>query len=307
MVRIVSRGSALALVQAEAVERRLSAAWPAERFEVVTIETRGDREIDRPLPEIGGKGLFTKALERALLSGAADIAVHSLKDLPTELPEGLQLAAIPQRESPWDVWISKDAAALVDLPEGAQVATGSPRRRAQILHGFPHLQVVGIRGNIDTRLQNYSQHAAGLILAAAGLHRTGRHSAIRTVLGPTEMTPAPGQGALGIEVRADHPSAEKLLASLNHRPTWSAVTAERVLLSRLLGGCSLPIGALGQVHGDRMALLGMIADYDGKRLLRLSVEGPADEAAALGEKLAEKLCRAGADEILRDLRPKEST
>ncbi|MEE8143760.1 MAG: hydroxymethylbilane synthase [Planctomycetota bacterium] len=305
-LRIGTRGSELALAQTRTVSQQLLHAHPDLMLEEVILKPAGDVDRSTPLKSQGSVGLFTKELERALLAEEIDVAVHSLKDLPTQLPEGLELAAIPKRESPWDVWISEEVPGLVDLPEGARVATGSPRRRAQILHSFPHLKVVGIRGNIDTRLASYPKHAAGLVLAAAGLVRIGRQQAIRAFFGPTEMTPAPGQGALGLEVRADHNSARELLASLTHRPTQSAVTGERILLSRLEGGCSLPIGALGQVRGDRLALLGMIADHDGKRLLRLSVEGSAADPEALGVDLAEKLRRAGGDEILRDLRPKES-
>lgn len=302
-IRIGTRGSALALVQTRWVAERLRDTHPTLEIEEVPVRSAGDIDRKTPLPEAGGVGFFTTAVEEALLTGACDVAVHSLKDLPTTLTTGVRIAAVPERESPWDVWISDDYPDLVDLPAGARVATGSPRRRAQILHRYPHLEVIGIRGNIDTRLRTYREHgAAGLVLAEAGLRRTGRTGDIRATFGPTEMTPAPGQGALAVQVRDDDTDLAKIVSAIDHEPTRNAVTAERRLLAELEAGCHLPVGALGRVVRGRLVLLGMIADLDGKRLLQLSSEGDAARADDVALDLADRLLRSGGAEILAGLR-----
>ncbi len=298
-IRIGTRTSELALTQTRWVGRQLQKAHPGLEIEEVHLKTSGDRDQVTPLDAQGGVGLFTKELERALLADECDLAVHSLKDLPTSLPEGLCLAAVPEREVPWDVWISEGHAALVDLPEGASVATGSLRRRAQILHRFPHLKVQGIRGNIDTRLQKYGgQGAAGLILAAAGLHRTDRTRFIRTTFGPTEMTPAPGQGALGLEVRSDDEVNRKIVAVMDHRETHAAVTAERSFMAAIEAGCHFPIGAIARAEGEQLTVLGMLSDPEGQRLLQLSVEGTLRDPSGLGQLLADTFRKSGGQEII---------
>ncbi|MFQ5653685.1 MAG: hydroxymethylbilane synthase [Planctomycetota bacterium] len=306
-IRIGTRGSELALTQTRWVAERLRGAHPGIELEEVVLQTRGDLDRTTPLAEQGTVGLFTRELERALLAKEIDLAVHSLKDLPTAQPEGLAIAAVPARQVPWDAWISSEAPDLVDLPGGSKIATGSPRRRAQILARFPQLEVIGIRGNIDTRLKRYQEEGAmGLILAAAGLLRTGHEAAIRATFGPTEMTPAPAQGALALEVRSDDRRLREAAAAIEDPRARAAVTAERSLLAALEGGCQLPLGAFARVRGEHLVLLGMLADLDGKRLLRLSVEGPVAEPQGLGEDLANKLRSAGGGEILATLAAAEA-
>ncbi|MEM7166167.1 MAG: hydroxymethylbilane synthase [Planctomycetota bacterium] len=298
-VRVGTRGSQLALTQTRWVIAALQAQHPDVEFEEVLIRTTGDADRTTPLHQQGGVGLFTKALEQALLDDVADVAVHSLKDLPTQLPTGLALAAVPQREEPWDVWISDRYPDLLDLPSGAKVATGSLRRQAQILHRCPHVDVIGIRGNIDTRIDTYRELGAdALILAAAGLRRLGRESVARGTFTATEMTPAPGQGALGIEVRAEDDDVAAVVGVLDDVPTRAAVTAERRLLQLLEGGCHMPVGAYARVTDDNLTLLGMLADESGARMLQLGVEGTVDGAAAAADELAAKLRKAGGDAII---------
>ncbi|MCA8961309.1 MAG: hydroxymethylbilane synthase [Planctomycetes bacterium] len=305
-IRIGTRGSELALTQTRDIARRIAAAIPEADVEEVILKTSGDRDQVTPLSAQGGVGVFTKELERALLAEEIDLAVHSLKDLPTVSPDGLALAAVPERVSPWDVFVSNDYADLVDLPSGSKVATGSLRRRAQILHRFPNLEVIGIRGNIDTRLTKYRElGAAGLILAEAGLARTGRDAVIRARFGPTEMTPAPGQGALGLETRADHRELIDALQVIEHPATRAAVTAEREFLRELEGGCHLPIGGFARLVEDHLVLTGMLATADGRSRVQLTVEGPGADPLALAHELVEKIRRAGGDEILATYRHTE--
>lgn len=300
-LRLGTRGSELALTQSRSVAERLRREHPGLEIEEVVVKTDGDRDQVTPLDAQGGVGLFTKALERALIAEEVDVVVHSLKDLPTVQPDGLTVAAVPERASPWDAWISEKFADLIDLPDGARIATGSLRRRAQILNRHPGIEVVGIRGNIDTRLAKYGDSADGLLLAVAGLERSGRDDVIRGRLGPTEMTPAPGQGALGLETRTGD-AAEPIVAALDDPPARAAVTAERSFMRTIEAGCHMPIGAIANVDDGVMSLLGMVALPDGARLLRLSVEGPTDDAAGLGERLAEVIRRGGGAEILDTLR-----
>lgn len=297
-VRVGTRGSELALVQTRQVIADLRAAHPDLEVVEVILSTPGDVDRTTPLSEQGGVGVFTNTLERALLADEVDLAVHSLKDLPTTLPDGLVIGAVPERASPWDAFICERYADPRDLPAGARVATGSLRRQAQLRHLHPHLEVVGIRGNIDTRLATYSEQADALILAAAGLVRTGRDAVIQTEFGPTEMTPAPGQGALGLEVRAADSELIARLGALDHAPTRRAVTAERAFLRALGGGCHLPIGALGTCRGEALVLTGMVATVDGSKRLQLAVEGKPADAEALANDLANKLRRAGGDAII---------
>ncbi len=307
MVRIVSRGSALALVQAEAVERRLSAAWPAERFEVVPIETRGDREIDRPLPEIGGKGLFTEALERALLSGTADIAVHSLKDLPTELPEGLHIGAIAERADPLDAWVTRRGGAGAphpqEAPPGSRIGTSSERRRALLMAVRDDLDIASVRGNVDTRLRKLDDGLYdGLLMAAAGLERLGFADRITCRLEPPFWIPAPGQGAVAVESRVEDERMSRLLISIEDPTARAEVVAERSLLAALEGGCQVPIGALARAAGETLSLQAFIALPDGSRLIRGERRGKLDAPAAVGQELAEQLLSLGGDAIVVKIR-----
>ena len=297
-IRIGTRTSELALTQTRWVAARLQELEPGLEVEEVHLKTTGDRDQVSALDQQGGVGLFTKELERALLADECDLAVHSLKDLPTVLQDGLCLAAVPEREEPWDVWISEKYADLRDVPAGGKVRTGSLRRRAQILHAYPHLEVTGIRGNIDTRLARYKEDGDGLILAAAGLRRTGREGVIRATFGPTEMTPAPGQGALGLETRADRPEVQELVGRMDHAATRAAVEAERTLLNRLEAGCHMPVGGIAHVNDGVVSLLGVVATPNGEQLLRMSHEGPADAAADVGRALAETMLAAGAESML---------
>ncbi len=311
VVRIVSRGSALALVQAEAVERRLSAAWPAERFEVVTIETRGDRELERPLPEIGGKGLFTEALERALLSGAADIAVHSLKDLPTELPEGLHIGAIAERADPLDAWVTRRGGAGAPHPQearpGSRIGTSSERRRALLMAVRDDLDIASVRGNVGTRLRKLDDGLYdGLLMAAAGLERLGFTDRITCRLEPPFWIPAPGQGAVAVESRVEDQRMSRLLTSIEDPAARAEVVAERSLLAALEGGCQVPIGALARAENETLSLQAFIALPDGSRLIRGERRGSLDAPAAVGQELAERLLSLGGDAIVVKIREKSA-
>jgi hydroxymethylbilane synthase len=290
MLVIASRGSQLALWQAHWVEAQLLAAGHQCRIEI--IKTTGDKITDVPLAKVGTKGLFTKEIEEALLDGRAQLAVHSLKDLPTELPEGLVLGAVPEREDPRDAVIGMT---LSELPLGAKVGTSSLRRSAQLKRLRPDLQVESIRGNLDTRLRKLDEgQYDAILLAAAGMKRLGWGSRIAEILSPELMCPAVGQGALAIETRAGF----SLPAILNHADTHTAVLAERGLLGALGGGCQVPIGAHATVSGGRVHLLGLVAAPDGSEVIRAEAEGPASEAAQLGNRLGATLLEQGARRIL---------
>ncbi|OGR31283.1 MAG: hydroxymethylbilane synthase, partial [Desulfobacca sp. RBG_16_60_12] len=257
---------------------------------------------DVPLAQIGGKGLFIKEIEEALLTGQVDLAVHSLKDMPAEMPEGLMLGPVPPREECRDAFISSRYANLAEIPPGGRVGTGSLRRRVQVLHRWPDLEVVPLRGNVDTRLKKMETlRLDGLILAAAGLNRLGLAHVYRGCLPASDMLPAVGQGALGLEVRvADH-ALRALLAFLDDPPTRGAVTAERAFLARLEGGCVVPVAALGRVEGGTLHLEALISDLEGRRVLRDQRSGPMAEAAELGTQVAESLLAQGGREILAAL------
>jgi hydroxymethylbilane synthase len=294
MLVIGSRGSQLALWQARWVQARLLTLGFESRIEI--IRTTGDRVTSVPLSSVGGKGLFTKEIEEALLAREVDLAVHSLKDLPTELPEGLQIAAIPAREDPRDVMVGSK---LAELREGAKVGTSSLRRSAQLRRLRPDLQVESIRGNVDTRLRKLDEgQYEAIVLAAAGLTRLGWSSRIAESLDPEVMCPAVGQGALAVETRV----GEDTLRALDDTHTRAAVTAERALLSSLGGGCQTPIGAYAHVEGERLYLLGIVLSADGSESVRDRSEGPASEAQRIGAELGEKLRRQGTDAILNRIR-----
>jgi len=296
---IATRGSALALWQAHAVEAMLGARFPGLAVRLEVMSTVGDKVLDSPLSMIGDKGLFTKELEGALYDGRAHIAVHSLKDMQTRLPEGLLLASVTERHRPEDVLVAAPGTTLASLPKGATVATGSLRRRAQLLSIRPDLHVVDVRGNVGTRLRKLEENGwDGMILALAGLERLGHADRVAQIIPASQMIPAVGQGALGIEARDDNPELLEMLAALEHRPTRICVEAERALLRHLEGGCQVPIGAHATLDGDRLELRGVIASPDGERVVRDELAGPASDAGALGVALAERLLAAGGAQIL---------
>ena len=290
MLVIASRGSQLALWQARWVAAQLSAA--GHECRIAIIKTTGDKITDVPLAKVGTKGLFTKEIEEALLDGRADLAVHSLKDLPTELPEGLILAAVPVREDPRDAVVGRK---LADLPPGAKVGTSSLRRAAQLRQLRPDLQVESVRGNLDTRLRKLDEgQYDAILLAAAGLKRLGWGHRIAEILAPEQMCPAVGQGALAIETRSGFDG----VAMLDHADTHTAVMAERAVLGALGGGCQVPIGAYATVSQGRVTLLAIVAAPDGTQVVRAEAEGASADAAEIGARLAADLLARGARQIL---------
>ncbi|WP_152049668.1 hydroxymethylbilane synthase [Tautonia marina] len=309
VVRIGTRGSALARWQADWVADRLRAAHPGLRVDLIEIRTRGDRDRNSPLAQIAGgssgTGLFTKEIQRALLDGEVELAVHSLKDLPTRGPDALTLGAIPEREDPADALIAPRHQTLDALPEGATVGTGSLRRQAMLRHARPDLNVVGIRGNVETRLARAtSGELDAVVLAASGLHRLGLDGQITDRLGPPRFLPAVGQGALGIECRSDDETTLALLAPLDHPPTRRAVLAERACLAELEGGCMVPLAAWGrEVEGDLLALDVAVFDPDGRERLDAARTGPLDDPEGLGRQVAAELRALGADRLLHAARP----
>lgn len=298
-LRIATRGSPLALRQATMVQAMLEQANPGCTVELVTIVSTGDVVRDRPLHELGGVGVFTKEVQAAVLDGRADLAVHSLKDLPTAGPAALCLAAVPPRAPAGDALIAPRARRLGDLPRGARVATSSLRRRAQLLRHRPDLVIEDIRGNVETRLRKLDEQGLdGLVLAVAGLERLQLTAAITQELSLEVLVPAVGQGALGIECRTEDAATRAALAPLEHRPTRSAVDAERAFLAQLQGGCQLPIGAHAAIERDWLRLQGIVLAPDGRQWFEGILEGAAAEAAALGQTLAAQLIGKGARELL---------
>jgi len=309
---LATRGSALALQQSRMIQAAVEEAVPGSRVELLTIRTIGDRMAHQPLPQIGGKGLFTKEIEDALLEGRADFAVHSLKDLPTAIPSGLTLAAVPRREDPRDALISRDGKTLVELPNGAVVGTSSVRRSAQIKRLRPDLEISPLRGNLDTRLRKLREgNLDAIILAVAGMRRMGFENQITEILSPDVLCPAAGQGALGIEARADDHRTLRALAALEDSWSRLSITAERALLESLGGGCQVPIAAATGREKERMLLTAVVIRPDGTEAVRASElsepdifvqEKPASLEAAqrLGAKLAELLRNKGANAILHE-------
>jgi hydroxymethylbilane synthase len=299
-----TRGSALALWQARHVVERLLASNPGLRVELKTIKTHGDLVRDRALSQVGGKGLFVKEIENALLAGEIDLAVHSLKDMPTEQPDGLVFGAILERADARDALAVADKQrGLAELPQGSRVGTSSLRRRAQLLARRPDLRVLDLRGNVDTRLGKlYAGDYDAIVLAAAGLDRLGHAEAIGQYLPLEIMLPAVGQGALCVEIRAGDVATQQLIGPLDHSPTRQASSAERALLHRLEGGCQVPVGAYGEVTGEQLHLRGMVASLDGTRLVTDEIRGPATESPSLGTRLAERLLAAGGEAILEEIR-----
>ncbi len=299
-IRIGTRRSPLALVQAEWVRDRIREHDPGAAVEIVPIRTSGDRFRHLPIEKIGAKGVFIKEIEEALLEGAVDVAVHSMKDLPTELPEGLAIAAVPEREDARDALISRVAESLAALPAGARVGTGSIRRQAQVLNQRPDLVVVPIRGNVDSRLAKLERgEVDALLLALAGLKRLGREREATQALPAETWLSAVAQGALGLETRRDE---VERLRFLNHEPSALEVEAERAFLRRLEGGCQVPVGARAVAGPAGVTLAGMVAEATGARLFRGEISGACAAAASLGVELAERLLDEGAGAVLGEVR-----
>ena len=301
-LRIATRKSPLALWQAEHVAAALRRAHPGLVVEIRGMTTRGDKILDAPLAKVGGKGLFVKELEQGMLDGTADIAVHSMKDVPVDFPEGLHLPVILEREDPRDAFVSNRFDSLADLPEGARVGTSSLRRQCQILERRPDLRVEPLRGNVNTRLARLDAgDYDAIILAAAGLKRLGFASRIRRHIETDESLPAIGQGAIGIECRTDDARTGALIAPLHHPETALRILAERALNHRLHGGCQVPIAGHATLDGDRLHLSGLVGDPDGSRTLRAQAGGQSMEAEAIGAAVADALLAQGADLILHAL------
>jgi hydroxymethylbilane synthase len=299
---IATRESALALWQAHHIRDRLMTLHPGIEVELLGMTTQGDRILDVTLNKIGGKGLFVKELEQALQDGRADLAVHSLKDVPMVLPEGFALAAIGEREDPRDAFVSNQYRQLSEPPPGAVVGTSSLRRESQLRARYPHLDIQPLRGNVNTRLRKLDEgQYAAIILAAAGLKRLGFEDRIAALLEPEQSLPAAGQGALGIEIRADREDLQALLAPLHHAETAACVRAEREVSRQLGGSCQVPLGAYASVHDGKLFLRGFVASPDGKTFLQAEATGNSEQPEALGLRLADALREQGADAILAAL------
>jgi hydroxymethylbilane synthase len=284
------------------VQRQLKAIAPGISVILKRIQTSGDKIQDVPLAKIGGKGLFVKEIEEARLRREIDLAVHSMKDVPSVLPEGLEIVCVPEREDPRDALIAREGQSLEKLPVGGRVGTSSLRRQAQVLHVRPDLEIAVLRGNVDTRLRKVREnHFDAIILAASGLKRLGWEQEVTEYLSLDVSLPAIGQGSLGLEGRKDDAFVRDLVARFEHRPTRIAVTAERALLTRLEGGCQVPIAGYATLQGDTLTLDGLVASLDGKRYIRRVLSGSADEAVSLGTRVAEQLLDGGAQPILQEI------
>jgi hydroxymethylbilane synthase len=301
-VKIGTRGSPLALRQTSWVKEALSGHYPHLEIEMVIIRTTGDKILDVPLAAVGGKGLFVKEIEEALLEKRIDLAVHSLKDMPGELPRGLTIGAVPVREDPRDVLISRDGLLLKEIPAQKKIGTSSLRRQAQVLHYRPDLEMIPVRGNLDTRIKKIgSEGLAGVILAAAGLHRMGLQEKISQYLDLNICLPAVGQGALALEIREGDLGVQELIRVIHDEATALGTQAERSLLSRLQGGCQVPIAGHAWIEGQRIILKGLIAGLDGRKIIKDQLEGPLSDPTGLVIRLAEKLLDKGGLEILEDV------
>ncbi|RUO38947.1 hydroxymethylbilane synthase [Pseudidiomarina aestuarii] len=302
VLRIATRKSLLAMWQAQHIQARLEALHPDVSVELLPMSTRGDVILDTPLAKIGGKGLFVKELEVAMLEGRADLAVHSMKDLPVEFPPGLELFGICEREDPRDAFVSNHYAQLDDLPKGAIVGTCSLRRKCQLLAHYPHLVVHDLRGNVQTRLNKLDEgQFDAIILAASGLIRLDLSARIKQRIPVDICLPANGQGVLGIECRSDDADTKALLAPLTCADTRSCVLAERAMNRRLQGGCQVPIGAFAELEGDDIVLRGLVGRPDGSEIIEGDIRGHRDDAEALGTELAEFLLSRGAGKILQEV------
>ncbi|MEJ2717426.1 MAG: hydroxymethylbilane synthase [Deltaproteobacteria bacterium] len=300
-INIGTRGSALALWQARHVASLIEKNHPEARIELIVIKTQGDKLLDSPLALIGGKGLFTKEIEEALLDRRVDLAVHSMKDLPTLLPDGLKLAALLEREDPRDVFVSRDGRNLEELGPGSVIGTSSLRRKAFLLNRYPELEVTSIRGNVDTRLRKIeTEGMAGIMLAAAGVKRMGFADRVTTYMDPEVMIPAIGQGALGIEIRAGDPTIETVAAELNHEETAICVGIERSFLATMGGGCQVPMSAYAIVRGDEVRLTAAIFHPDGNPMIRDTLTGSKRDERT-GVRLAEVLMNRGGAAIVKSV------
>ena len=302
IIKIATRKSPLAMWQAEFVRDSLLELHPDLEIELVKMTTQGDKILDTPLAKVGGKGLFVKELEQGMLAGDADIAVHSMKDVPMAFPEGLHLPVICQREDPRDAFVSNTYASLADLPAGSKVGTSSLRRECQLRTNQPDLEVLPLRGNVNTRLAklDYGQFDA-IILASAGLKRLGFEDRIREAIAPEQSLPAVGQGAVGIETRIDDDEINALLAPLRCPRTWIVVSAERAMNRRLAGGCQVPIAGFALIDGNDVWLRGLVGMPDGSQMLTADARARVEDAEALGEAIAENLLAQGADKILAEV------
>ncbi|QFY89020.1 hydroxymethylbilane synthase [Magnetovirga frankeli] len=302
ILRIATRKSLLALWQAEHVAARLKQLHPGLQVELVGMSTQGDKILDTPLAKIGGKGLFVKELEQGMMDGSADLAVHSMKDVPVTLPEGFHLAAILERHDPRDAFLSNHYASIDQLPQGARLGTASLRRQAQVAQYRPDLRILSLRGNIHTRMAKLDAgDYDAIILAASGLKRMGFDGRIRSCLSPEQSLPAIGQGALGIECRIDDERVNRLIAPLNHPQSATTVTAERAMNRRLNGGCQVPIAGFAELDGNGLRLRGLVAEIDGSRVIRAERRDRPENAELLGLALAEELLAQGAGPILQAL------
>jgi len=302
-IRIGTRGSVLALWQAQLIENELQKHYPNLKLERIIIKTKGDRDQKSSLTRIGGQGLFTKTIEEALLKNQIDLAVHSLKDLPSTMAEGLMLAVVPKRGPVEDVLVTPKGKKLNELPSGARIATGSIRRRCQLLQMRPDLQIEDLRGNIDTRLKKlHDLNLDGIIMALAAIRRLQISDIKFQVFDTCEMIPAIGQGAIGVQIRAEDQELFEKLQALNHRPSYLAALAERSLLRTLDTGCQFPVGGLAQVEDGQLTLSGFVGSSDGRQLVKDKVSGLAEQAEQLGVELAKKLLDRGAEQILKKFR-----
>ena len=302
IIRIATRQSPLALWQAEHVAERLEQAFPGLKTELVKMVTRGDKILDAPLAKVGGKGLFVKELEQGMIDGIADIAVHSMKDVPVEFPEGLHLAVILNREDPTDAFVSNRYKSLAELPANARIGTSSLRRQCQIKAQFPDAEILSLRGNVNTRLAKLdADEYDAIILASAGLKRLGLGERITKGLDSTESLPAIGQGAIGIECRIDDAEIHAYLKVLHDEETSLRVRAERAMNARLNGGCQVPIAGFAEIKGDKLWLRGLVGSPDGAKIYRAEAEACFEQAEQLGIQVANDLLAQGAEQILREL------
>jgi hydroxymethylbilane synthase len=306
-IKIGTRASKLALWQANWVKSALEGSDPSRAVELVTIKTKGDKILDVPLAKVGGKGLFVKEIEQALLDRRIDIAVHSMKDMPAEIPEGLGIGAIPQREAAGDVLISKNGQSFAELQSGAVIGTSSLRRAAQLRHARPDIEIASLRGNLDTRLKKLeTENLDAIVLAAAGIKRLGLDYRITEYLASEIMLPAVGQGALCIEIRHKDPDIGPQVNALNDESTRAVVLGERAFLNRLGGSCQVPIAGHGEIQSGTFQLSGLVADIDGSRIIKSVSSGTLDASESIGIRLAEELLSRGADKILEKLQSMES-
>ena len=302
IVKIGTRASLLAMVQSNWIKESIEKEYPDVKVELIKIVTKGDKILDVPLAKIGGKGLFVKEIEEALLRKEVDIAVHSMKDVPSELPDQLHLGIITKREDPRDAFISNRYSSLEDLPQGAKVGTSSLRRKSQLACLRPDLVIEDLRGNLDTRLRKLDEGLYdAIILAAAGLNRLGLSERTTSCFTPDMMLPAVGQGAVGIELRREDKELLKCLSCLDDRDTTIAVTAERGFLKRLEGGCQVPIGAFAEIGNNQVTLTGLVAEVDGGKVIKKSISGSPTDAESLGINLAEEILELGGGKILAEV------